>query len=75
VRGRYDMSLDREAAYEMLTKRAEAAAAAAPPPSREEAPRRASNRMSVAEVVMREVGRTLGREIVRGILGSIFKRR
>jgi len=73
VRGRYDAPLDRESAYELLTKRAEAAAAAAP--TKDEAPRRASNRMSVAEVVMREVGRTLGREIVRGILGSIFKRR
>jgi DNA double-strand break repair helicase HerA and related ATPase len=73
VRGRYDTPLDRESAYELLTKRAEAAAAAAPPP--QEVPHRTSNRMSVAEVVMREVGRTLGREIVRGILGSIFKRR
>ena len=78
VRGRYDAPLDRESAYEMLLDRAEKASAETAL-RQDEAPKqtskRASNRMSVAEVVMREVGRTLGREIVRGILGSIFKRR
>ena len=53
----------------------------APEPSRTssrqqaEKPRRPSNRLTTTEVVMREVGRTLGREVIRGILGSIFKGR
>jgi DNA helicase HerA-like ATPase len=73
VRGRYDAPLDRESAYEMLVKRAAKTAEAAP--AEAEKPRARSNRLSTTEVIMREVGRTLGREIIRGILGSIFKRR
>jgi hypothetical protein len=79
VRGRYDTALDRESAYEMLAERAEKAAeeAARAERTKEAAPkkRRGSSRMSTAEAILRDVGRTLGREIVRGILGSIFKRR
>jgi len=89
VRGRYDQAVDRESAYEMLTRRAEKAAAEA---ARERAAaekakpssgrsgrsgrtRRTSTRMSAGEKLMREVGRTVGRELVRGILGSLFKGR
>jgi hypothetical protein len=77
VKGRYDAPLDRKSAYEMLAERAEQMPDA---PSRdvrrgEAPPRRPSNRLTTTEVVMREVGRTLGREIIRGILGSIFKGR
>jgi DNA helicase HerA-like ATPase len=83
IRGRYDKPLDRESAYETLAQRAEKTvqeqppAAPAPAPGRRqaEAPRRPLNRLTTAEVVMREVGRTVGREIIRGILGSIFKGR
>ncbi|MGH6621919.1 MAG: helicase HerA-like domain-containing protein [Alphaproteobacteria bacterium] len=81
VRGRYDKALDRESAYETLIQRTEKTAQAAPAPAPEpsrpssEKPRRPSNRLTTVEVVMREVGRTLGREVIRGILGSIFKGR
>jgi len=87
VRGRYDTALDRESAYEMLLERAEKVAEEAELAEREATsakrarqekaakPRGRSNRLTTTEVVMREVGRTLGREIIRGILGSIFKRR
>jgi DNA helicase HerA-like ATPase len=80
VRGRYDTPVDRASAHEMLLERAEKAVRDAPPPSRPapsapDQPRRPSNRLTTTEVVMREVGRTLGREIIRGILGSIFKGR
>lgn len=85
VRGRYDKALDRESAYETLIQRTEKTAQAAPAPAPEpsrtssrqqvEKPRRPSNRLTTTEVVMREVGRTLGREVIRGILGSIFKGR
>jgi len=85
VRGRYDTALDRESAYELLTKRAEAAAeeaeraeaeAAAAKRAKQDQPRaRRSTRMSTTEAIIRDVGRTLGREIVRGILGSFFRRR
>ena len=80
VRGRYDTPVDRVSAYEKLVERTEKAVPDAPPPGRvpqtgATPPRRPSNRLSLTEVVMREVGRTLGREIIRGILGSIFKGR
>jgi DNA helicase HerA-like ATPase len=78
VRGRYDTALDRESAYEMLTKRAEATAeeADAAKPGKENRPSaRRSTRMSTTEAIIRDVGRTLGRELVRGILGSLFRRR
>jgi DNA helicase HerA-like ATPase len=85
--GRYDQSVDRKSAYEMLTERAAKAAAGnsqdavparghktpAVPPSR--GPR--SNRQSVMEAlvksVVRSIGSSLGRQISRGILGSILK--
>jgi len=85
--GRYDQSIDRKSAYEMLTERAAKAAAGnsqdavptrghktpAVPPSR--GPR--SNRQSVMEAlvksVVRSIGSSLGRQISRGILGSILK--
>jgi len=86
VRGRYDTALDRESAYELLLKRAEKvaeeteraeqeAASAKRTKENEPKPRRSSSRMSTTEAIIRDVGRTLGREIVRGILGSFFKRK
>jgi hypothetical protein len=94
--GRYDRSIDRVSAFEMLQSRNRAIEVTLPEPPRgrrystpdsydaparqEPAPRaRASNRQSVGEVlaksVVRTVGSTLGRQIVRGILGAVFKGR
>lgn len=86
-RGRYDTPLDRESAYEMLIKRAEESAAKEDAIEREEAareaaedkakPRRRSTRQSPTEAFVksaaRSIGSQLGRRVIRGILGSLFK--
>jgi len=91
-RGRYDQTLDRESAYEMLVKRAETNAAQEEVIEREEAAREAaeaktakaaksrsrrSNRQSPTEAFVksaaRAIGSQLGRRVIRGVLGSLFK--
>ena len=83
-RGRYDKALDRESAYEMLTQRAEANALEEQRQARIEESKpakktssRRSNRQSAAEAFLKSTARTvgtqLGRRLVRGILGSLFK--
>jgi DNA double-strand break repair helicase HerA and related ATPase len=82
LRGRYDAPVDRESAYELLQKRAAERSAEAPP-----APARGSGRDrapatttevatdmigKMAQSAMRAAGTQLGREIMRGILGSMF---
>ncbi|WP_024589146.1 helicase HerA-like C-terminal domain-containing protein [Aliihoeflea sp. 2WW] len=103
VAGQYDTTVDRESAYEMLAKQADAKARAEEDQrareaaqkeeaargrwtlpdmngdGRERAPAkpRASNRQTVAEAAMksvvRSVGSSVGRALVRGILGSLKK--
>ncbi len=84
--GRYDMAIDRHSAYEILAERAEAAAREAERVARETArqppPRtvgRGRPRQSTAErlasSVLSSAGRQIGREIVRGLLGSLFRGR
>ena len=77
--GKYDDSVDRESAYEMLQARSEAAAQAA---AREDnsakaAPKRNSRRQGVGEALLksaaRSVGRSLGSRLVRGLLGSLLR--
>ena len=90
LRGRYDQSVDRESAYELLKKREEELAAlrekeAEAEAKRKEAERearennRSSNRQSVGESflksVVRTIGTQIGRSIVRGVLGSISGKR
>ncbi len=86
-KGRYETSIDRESAYEILKKRAEENKLAQAkiqeeeqetrddPPSRK--PRRNSNRQTPMEAFIkstaRAIGSQLGRRIVRGILGSMMK--
>ena len=86
-RGRYDTPLDRESAYEMLIKRAEKNAAQEQAIEKEEQareaadkaarPSRRSNRQTPTEAFIssaaRSIGSQLGRRIIRGILGSLFK--
>ena len=80
VGARYDQPLDRESAAEMLQERAsKAAEAARQSEAQESAPaRRSGNRQSATEAAvksfLRSAGTTLGREIMRGILGVIRKR-
>ena len=87
LKGRYDNTLDRESAYELLKQHAEEAQrqqlaqkaeveqARQPSTSRTSA-RRGSNRQSAAEAMLksaaRSVGSQLGRRIVRGLLGSLL---
>lgn len=83
IRGRYDRTVDRQSAYEMLLARAEQKAPENverrhSPTGRSEqrAPRSASRQSfgeAMAKSVVRSIGSQLGRQIVRGILGSIFK--
>jgi len=82
LRGRYDEALDRHSAYEMLKERAaqqEATAAEAQRAREAEkatAPRARSTRQGTGEAFIksaaRSIGSQLGRQIVRGVLGSLL---
>ncbi len=83
LRSRYDATIDRDSAYERLKARADQEAAsaeeAAQTRAREkaEAPARGgSRRQGVGEAFVksaaRAIGSQLGRQILRGVLGSIF---
>ena len=83
--GRYDIAIDRHSAYEQLAVRAEAAARAAESQAtepratgqrqRHSAGRRQTPLEAMATSTLRSVGNQIGREIVRGVLGSLFRRR
>ncbi|MBD3619695.1 MAG: DUF853 family protein [Chromatiales bacterium] len=82
LRGRYDETVDRHSAYEMLKKRAaeqEATEAEKPQQAARTTARPRSNRQSTGEAFIksaaRSIGSQLGRQIVRGILGSLLGRR
>jgi DNA helicase HerA-like ATPase len=80
LRGRYDATVDRESAYELLQKRAAATEAGAPPPPARGGRRAEKTTAGVAgdmlgkmaQSAMRSAGTQIGREIMRGILGSLF---
>ncbi|MEM7021372.1 MAG: helicase HerA-like domain-containing protein [Pseudomonadota bacterium] len=84
---RYDQAVDRESAYEVLNKRAEQELArqkeakeakAAPEPRARKRTASRSRRQSPMEALIsstaRAIGSQIGRQIVRGLLGSILKR-
>jgi len=80
IRGTYDQPLDRASAYETLQARAAAAAAPVPAPAaapQNPAPRR-SNRQGLVEAfatsMIRTVGTQIGRELMRGMMGSLRRR-
>jgi DNA helicase HerA-like ATPase len=82
--GRYDQAVDRESAYELLKRKAEQqshqedlkAIQAKVAKQREEPLVRSSNRQSVGEALLksavRSIGSQVGRQIVRGVLGSLL---
>ncbi len=88
VKGVYDVSIDRISAYEVLEQRSEAAAAAAAAAevpdlsgmlqktSTGKAAGRSSNRQTPIEAfatnAMRSLGTQIGRQVVRGVMGSLF---
>jgi DNA helicase HerA-like ATPase len=87
LKGRYDTAIDRESAYELLKKRAEdheIERERTLTMDREETSRNCRHNsgsgrhtQSVGEAMLksaaRSIGSQLGRQIIRGILGSIFK--
>jgi len=86
LRGKYEKSIDRESAYEILTRRAERAERDAADAreregrrGREEgarAPaRRRSNRQSLGEAAAKTAVRTLSAALVRGLLGTLSGKR
>ncbi len=80
LRGRYDAAVDRESAYELLQRRAQAREPVAPvgaPAGRGRAEKTATRVAGdmlgkMAQSAMRAAGTQIGREIMRGILGSMF---
>lgn len=88
LRGRYDDDMDRESAYELLTKRAneqkildekEAAEMEKEAEARKAeraTKKRGSNRQGIGEAVLkstlRSMGSAMGRRIIRGVLGSLL---
>ncbi len=83
--GRYDVAIDRASAYEQLRARAETLAprdgsqpappASAPRPSARGRKPPPSFAETFANSAARSIGGRLGREIVRGVLGSLFRGR
>ena len=78
VRGLYDEPRDRDSAWEMLQHRVEQTPPPEPERRRAAAPR-ASSRQSLAEAMLKTAGRTASRrlteQIVRTVLGTLFKGR
>ena len=76
LKGRYDQAVDRESAYELLNKRSTEKLAAAEqqadarPAKRGREPE--SIAMTLAKGAARAIGSQVGREIVRGVLGSLL---
>jgi DNA helicase HerA-like ATPase len=78
VKGRYDETLDRESAHEILKQRAEeeARVAATEAGTRQPGSRRSSGRQTAAEAMIksaaRSIGSSIGRQIVRGIMDTLL---
>jgi DNA helicase HerA-like ATPase len=70
--GRYEQTLDRESAFEMIRKRLPVMA---PEKSLPRGRPRDSIVEAMAKSTARSMGNTIGRQIVRGIFGSIFGKR
>lgn len=74
--GFYEKSIDRESAYEKLKVRADAEneQAAAPARGRSAAPENPAGELlaAAAKSAAHAIGSSLGRQIIRGVLGSIF---
>lgn len=79
VSGSYDHMVDRESAYEKLAAKAEQAPAEPPPPQRRHEPTAGDQAGKIigamATSVVRSAGTQIGRQLVRGLLGSLFKGR
>jgi hypothetical protein len=76
LRGRYDTPVDRESAHERLNQRALVRAASVPTEKPAAASKRGREPDSIMESMAKSaahaIGSSLGRQIVRGVLGSIL---
>jgi hypothetical protein len=86
-KGKYDQGVDRESAFELLKARADRASAGAAEEKAQAAaareakampkPAAGRSRQSAGEAMMtsaaRAIGSSLGRQLIRGILGSLLK--
>jgi DNA double-strand break repair helicase HerA and related ATPase len=76
LRGRYEQAIDRESAFEVLRARADAAGGSRPNGVGRPPGTGAGRRQTPAEALIssaaRAIGSQLGRQIIRGVLGSIF---
>ncbi|MDD5460203.1 MAG: DUF853 family protein [Methylococcales bacterium] len=79
--GRYEQEVDRESAYELLKRKAEKQAETAIEEQqikqqKVQAPARTNNRQTAGEALLtsaaRAIGSTVGRQIIRGIMGSLL---
>ncbi len=74
--GHYEKGVDRESAFEILKSRAEEKQAEAPSPARGRgAPPKSQTEIivgAIAKSAAHAVGSQIGRQIIRGVLGSIF---
>jgi hypothetical protein len=77
--GRYEQAVDRASAYELLSARAASApaqaAADAPPATRgrrEPASQQAQMMDALTRSAARSVGSALGRQLIRGVMGSLL---
>ncbi len=84
IMGVYDETIDRESAFEKLKQRAEKSEESDAPKARrlgqtKSKAKRGRQRQSILETLGKSVARTMGssigRQIIRGLLGSIFKGR
>jgi len=78
--GSYEDLVDRESAYEVLAARAsQSAEAALSEATEKEQNKSGRKRQTMVEAgiqsMVRTIGRAVGRELVRGVLGSFFRRR
>jgi uncharacterized protein len=77
-RQKYSQSINRESAYELLAKRAEKAMLENQQNPKTAPTSRARQRQGIAESffksVTRAIGSQIGRQLVRGVLGSLFKK-
>jgi hypothetical protein len=74
IYGHYEKIVDRESAYEKLKARAEQAAPEAAPGKRSAEPRSPAGDLltAAAKSAAHAIGSQIGRQIIRGVLGSIF---
>lgn len=79
VGAKYDKTIDRESAYEILQKKAEEVAKAQEKIEKEKPKRKSSNRQGVGEAAIKSIvramsssiGRKIANEIMRGVLGGL----